>query len=481
MTESEKKLEKMLKDFEKDNPDAGKNFRTLLSETPALKTNLLKAINKGNLESIEPTPPGMTDVPGFYVPKDEKDAAGHVVLKQNSIHISVDDLKAAGTDTKIANTMRMVLTHESEHAVNKQAILKADSVFEDKLTAIAKGPSPHDYTTALKEHGKSDRLREATDQIGGFNAVAAHVRKDNPNATPAQLYEKMANSSPEMAPYFDVSGTAPKQTYAPKAELKLGKDGQIAVNDKNIEAMGKYFYDARPYAERYGTRDLVQALEIEQKSQQQAAAKDPKYVPPEVRVNLKELGLDKVLTIPPGSGITDTSTSHYQSKPSGQDQTIKIDRSPDNTKPNNSEGRLQQQRLQPETSISPSLPMATERDRPQPMLYLQSRDGLERLGPDSGIVGAKALDTAAWAMAVKADKDGLREINGVVENTRREGFIAMQGIQPEQALLSYISKPDAAQRPSDQDIAKLDPALQSTSKVVAIDQPQVQVNGPKMS
>ena len=45
----EKKLEQMLVDFEKSHPDAGKNFRTLIGETPALKANLLEAIGKGNL------------------------------------------------------------------------------------------------------------------------------------------------------------------------------------------------------------------------------------------------------------------------------------------------------------------------------------------------------------------------------------------------------------------------------------------------
>ena len=82
-------------------------------------------------------------------------------------------------------------------------------------------------------------------------------------------------------------------------------------------------------------------------------------------------------------------------------------------------------------------------------------------------------------MAVKANKDGLREINSVVESTHREGFFAIQGEQrSELAMVSYQTKIEAKEPPSVQDLAKLqaDPA---TLKVAAIDQPQI--NGPKLS
>jgi hypothetical protein len=310
MSESEKKLEQMLKDFEKANPDAGKVLRQLVDETPALKGNLLTSIEKGNLERIEPTPASMpSSIPGFYVPKTEKLPTGEE-LKANSIHISTAELIDAGKDPKIANTMRLIMTHESEHALNKQSILKADKDFVDKLEGIAKGPSPHDYTSVLADKGKSDRLREATDQIGGFNAVAAHVFKQNPGATEAQLNKKLYDSSPEMAPYFDVKGTAPKETYELKAGLTLGKDGQLARTPENIEAMAKHFYDARPYQQNYGTRDLARALQTEFATQAAEAAKDPAYKAPEVKVNLKELGLQHLSPHLP-IGVTDTSPSPY--------------------------------------------------------------------------------------------------------------------------------------------------------------------------
>ena len=450
----EKKLEQMLKDFETANPDAGKHFRTLLSDTPALKANLLEAIGKGHLERIEAMPAGMAGTPGGFASKDT--TVDGVPVKANTILISTTGLEAAGKDPKAANTMRMILTHESEHAVNKDAILKADKVFEGKLTAISKGPSPHDYTPPLKEKADSDRLREATDQIGGFNAVAAHVRKGNPTATKEQLYKLLHDSSPEMEPYFDVGGTPAKPTYTPKAGLTLGKDGQLADNSKNIEAMAKHFYDARPYRQIYGVEALQTAMQIEFKEQAADRAADPKYKAPEVRVNLKELGLDGAVRIPPGIGITDTSPYIGLEGANTATKTLSF----------------------PRESTPVAAPASAAQETRHP-LYQQSLAGLEKLGPESGIVGQQALDTAASAMAVKANKDGLREINSVVESTHREGFFAIQGEQrSELAMVSYLSRTEAKEPPSVQDLAKLqvDPA---TAKVAAIDQPQI--NGPKLS
>jgi uncharacterized lipoprotein NlpE involved in copper resistance len=420
----EKKLEQMLVDFEKTHPDSGKNFRTLLGETPALRANLLNAIGKGNLEKIEQMPAGApAGALGAY------SAADKAMLLPTAL------LDVADKDKKLANTMRMVLTHESEHAVNKQAIEKADKAFEGKLTAIAKGPSPHDYTKVISEKGTSDRLREATDQIGGFNAVAAHVHKQNPAATKEQLYKLLHDSSPEMEPYFDVGGTPPKQTYAPKTGLTLDKDGQLAKTPANIEAMGKHFYDARPYKQIYGVEALQTAMQIEFKEQAADRAADPKYKAPEVRVNLKELGLDGAVTIPPGIGITDTS---------------------------------------PKAPI-PFLPDRMCSFGMVPELYLQSVTALEKLGPDAGIKNRDELGNVAAAMASKAQTDGLQKIDSVVPSTDGKGLIATQGDPGSaHAKNSYIDRADAAQQSPEKNLEQ----LRQNPPTVEIAAPQLAQTGP---
>lgn len=443
----EKKLEQMLKDFETANPDAGKNFRTLLSDTPALKANLLEAIGKGSLERIEAMPAGMAGTPGGFASKDTTVAG--VPVKANTILISTTGLEAAGKDPKAANTMRMILTHESEHAVNKDAILKANNAFEGKLTAISKGPSPHDYTPPLKEKADSDRLREATDQIGGFNAVAAHVRKGNPTATKEQLYKLLHDSSPEMEPYFDVGGTPAKPTYQPKAGLTLDKNGQLAETPKNVEAMAQHFYDKRPYRERYGVEALQRAINIEAKEQAADAKADPKYTPPEVRVNLKALGLDGLGGFPPGSGITDTSP-----KP------------PPVVPPKSPIGPSEV----PHTP-SHSEPRGTRPVETAPALYLQSVTALEKLGPDAGIKSRDELGNVAAAMASKAQSDGLQKIDTVVASNDGKGLIAIQGDPGSaHAKNSYIDRADAAQQPIAQSLSQLEKSVPQSGQEIAFSQ-----------
>lgn len=431
----EKKLEQMLVDFEKAHPDAGKNFRTLIGETPALKANLLEAIGKGNLEKIGPMP---ASAPAG--------ALGAYNAADKSMMLPTTLLDVADKDKKLANTMRMVLTHESEHAVNKQAIEAANKAFEGKLTAVSKGPSPHDYTPALKEKADSDRLREATDQVGGFNAVAAHVRKENPTATPAQLYEKLHNSSPEMAPYFDVAGTPPKQTYAPKAGLTIGANGLLAETPANIEAMGKHFYDARPYRQIYGTQALQAAINVEGKEQVADRAADPKYTPPEVRVNLKELGLDGVVAFPAGSGITDTSPRPPPVVPPKSPVTP----------------------AEAPHDSSHAAPRDSRAAETAPALYLQSVNALEKLGPDAGIKDRDELGAVAAAMASKAQTDGLRQIDAVVASTDGKGLIAIQGDPGSaQARNSYIDRAEAAQQPMAQSLSQLEKGPPSPAEVAS--------------
>lgn len=460
MTKEAEKLEKMLSDFEKAHPDAGKNFRTLLGETPALKANLLSAIGKGNLDSIDVMPAGAP-----------AGAIGAYRATDKSLRISEPMLQGVDKDPKLANTMRMVLTHESEHAINKQAIEKAEGDFKKNLEAVSKGPSPHDYTAVLKGKADSDRLREATDQIGGFNAIAAHVRKANPGATPAQLYDKLYHSSPEMEPYFDVSGTAPNQKYAPKAGLALDKDGQLAKTPANIEAMAKHFYDARPYQQIYGVQALKQALAIEGAQQAHDAAGNPKYKAPDVQVNLKALGLDG-LGIAFGPGITDTSPRVAPAPTTPAPTTpTPTDPAPSGQAPSGQAPSGQA----PGGQSAPTDRAASAREPEKAALFVQSNAALEQLGLRSGLGLRSDYDAVAAAMAVKAQHDGLERIDAVIASRDGKGLIAVQGDpSTPQAKTSYVDTAMAAAQPPEQSLAQ----LQREQPQATVAQPAQQASAP---
>lgn len=292
-TENEKKLEEMLAKFEKDHPTEGKNFRALLESTPELKSRMLEAVGKGNLEKFEPLSEDerKRGTVGAYNPNES----------DKSIKLPMDFLAISDKNTQAANLLRSTFGHEIEHAVNRDSIKTAQDKLVTDAAGIATGPSPHNYTNVVKNYVADLRDREARDEIAGVNVLAAHIKRQNPDATKEQLYNALATASPDMALYFDKKGTKP-ETFQPKPGIEFSDKFQIdPSNAKNVEAFGKHFYDANNYPKTYGQGVIEVLGKIEQLVQDDAKAKDPKYKAPEVQINLKELGLEgKGIVLPSG-------------------------------------------------------------------------------------------------------------------------------------------------------------------------------------
>lgn len=279
-------LEKMLADFERDHALAGANLRELLKSTPELETRMLAAIDKGNLDLIKPLDPAQR----------ARGALGGFDPSDDSIALPMDMLEASARNPQDANTLRMVFGHEIEHSVNKADIDTLVGDFDREVEKIAQGPSPHDYTELLEARNRGDRLRESNDQISGFNVLAAHVRRENPDATAEQMNAKLYASSDQMQQYFDVGIDANGQkNYTPKPGLSIGANGQIAATPDNVEAMGVHFYDRNHYPERYAHRNLSLAYQAEH----DAARQHPDRPAPDIRVDLHKLNLPG-FPLPPG-------------------------------------------------------------------------------------------------------------------------------------------------------------------------------------
>ncbi|MBN6112453.1 XVIPCD domain-containing protein [Xanthomonas bonasiae] len=267
-------LKKMVDTFEATHAKEGQALRKMLDNTPELKARVEQAIEQKQLSGFGAHP---RDGSGAYRP-----STGEILLPMDVLRTAKMD--APRDDS--ANTARIILGHEIGHAINKAAIDKSDAAFKDKIDEIARSPSPHDYTAALKAHGAEERTRESKDEIAGINTLADYVKHSNPKATLKDLY----NASTEMANYIDKDGEGAKATYKAKDGLTFGSDLKIDANaPKNVEAMGKLFYDARGYPQNYGARDLGMVAEAEDAAQ----LRDPKRAPPEVRADLKALGIDQ--------------------------------------------------------------------------------------------------------------------------------------------------------------------------------------------
>jgi hypothetical protein len=205
--------------------------------------------------------------------------------------------------------------HEIQHSFNSTASDRAVDAFVKDVQKIAKGAGPHDYTGAVRTFIQSNREDEASGHIGGFNAIASQVLKDNPKAGLRELY--LAHPA-RMQDFIDRSGKAPTFSYALKPGLTIDADMTLRETPENVKAMGKHYFDQPPAAARlgakgnqdypnyYGEWALGVIADVEKQTLAEAKKRDPKAVAPEVQLDLKDLGLKKSLM---DSGLKYTDTS----------------------------------------------------------------------------------------------------------------------------------------------------------------------------
>jgi len=313
MPTREEKLEAMLKDFDtrtqSDPNKPGENLRHVLDKSPDLKERVLESVDKDQLKKFELLPANAH-------------AGGSFDPTHGVMNLPQDKLDVADKDKAAMAELVFVTGHEIQHSLNSAAYVKdAENKFDTDTKKIADGPGPHDYTASIKDKLQVNRKDEAEANLGGFNALASQVKKDNPDATLGDIYK--ANPF-RMNDFIDVSGTRGHQTYTMKPDLTLdqGKDGKpvmhITATADNVEAMGKHYFDQTPaqarlgnngnqdYKHYYGEGAISLIDYHEQVATADHKAADPSYTPPEARIDLKELGLDKNL-LDPGLQYTDTS------------------------------------------------------------------------------------------------------------------------------------------------------------------------------
>lgn len=301
-------LERMLSDFEAAHKtpthNPGQNFRNLIENTPQLKADILESIRRGNLEKFEAI--AGPDPVGYYRAETEGSDPG------KALAVSLDQLNDAATSTQTANSIRFTLGHEIQHGVNRQDIIDQDNLLREQARAIAATPSPHDYTDELRAYNATSRRVENTAEIAGFNTLASYVRSRNPDATLKDLYDA---SPDDMRMYIRQDLTRSPPTYTPRAGLTIGADLQIASTPANIDAMNTMFYDIDDY---YPRNEAARALglidEAESTALDEARKTNPDQAAPELRVDLKELGLSG-MALPPG--FTDSSRPRRPGEPDG--------------------------------------------------------------------------------------------------------------------------------------------------------------------
>jgi hypothetical protein len=422
----EQKLEKILKDFEAadtktDHP--GKNLRGLLDKSPDLKARILDSVDKGHLEKFALLPAGAN-------------AGGTYNSDSKTIELPASYLKTADKNKTAASELVFVMGHEIQHSFNSTASDKAVNAFVKDVYKTAGNAGPHDYTSAVKTLIQSNREDEAGAHIGGFNAIASQAMKDNPKAGLKELY----NAYPgRMEDFIDRGGKAPTFTYALKPGLTIDADMTLKASPENVKAMGKHYFDQPPssarlgdkgnqdYPNYYGEWAVNYIGEVEKQIQTAAKKADPSHVAPEVRLNLKELGLDKALI--------DTTLKYTDTTPKKP-----IDLAP------------------AEHGVSGHGGAA----RPESALYGQAIKALESVQGEAGLGDRTQLLNAAAATAAQAQKSGLERIDGALVGKQGQVFAYQGDPASEHADRISVDIGKAKQQPAAESLATMTPDAQAT-------------------
>jgi hypothetical protein len=413
---AEPKLEKILSDFEKANDTKkdtpGKNLRELLEKSPDLKARILDSVARGHLEKFALLPAGAN-------------AGGTYNSDDKTIELPLAELKKAGKDKSAAAELVFVMGHEIQHSFNSKVSDRAVEAFVKDVDKIVKGPGPHDYTGAVRTLIQNYREDEASAHIGGFNAIASQVLKDNPKAGLRELY----NAHPgRMEDFIERSGKAPKFSYALRPGLTLEADMTLKDTPENVKAMGKHYFDQPPssarlgakgnqdYPNYYGEWALNVIADAEKKALAEAKKADPKAVAPEVQLDMKDLGLKKSL-LDTGLKFTDTS---------------------------------------PKKPISASHEAAHDgRARDENPLNGQAMKSLQPHAAQLGLKDPTEIANLSAATALLAAKAGMERIDGVLLGKNGQFFAYQGDPMSESADRIVVNAGQAKQQPAAESLAAL--------------------------
>ena len=189
------------------------------------------------------------------------------------------------------------LAHETQHSFyhHEQGGLKTEQQVRRDITQLAASNlSVKDYTLPLRKQLDSDRNDEALAMLAGWNAVASHVRQDNPKAGFKEISKAMGEQK-SYAAYFGKSARDGKSVI-PDKNLEFNPDMSLSLSsDKNREVLAQSYFDKNSQIDyRNNNARIYIGFIVQQHYSHDASSK--------LVVGMKELGLKEQI-IESGKGL----------------------------------------------------------------------------------------------------------------------------------------------------------------------------------
>lgn len=390
------------------------NLRATLAGSPALIDEINTAVKDGHLKQI--------------VPLTNPHAGGEYEASTQSMRLPLKMLDNPASGSYDTGEATYVLGHELQHGLNRTATELARADYVRDLTAIAKSAGPdHDYTAPVGKYIAHYRKDEAGAEISGWNAVAGAVSQEaaahGKTATIEDVYKKNPG---RMSNFVDVDNSSFPPKYTLKPNLEVKPDLSMETSAKNLEGMGKNFFDKprgapgglgpsgnSDYPNYYGALAIGDSVNFERFYNPPTPGKTA----PEFSINMASLHLSAKQVAENGLNL-------------GANKNVMpyLDKSTTPPTPANfRDSSVAPHTYLPTTAPGPQAPSLDQSTHPDNALYRQTLDAVHRVDAQQRRTPDQSSDNLAAALVVAARRDGLSQVNHVVLSDDKSQAFAVQG------------------------------------------------------
>jgi len=414
-------LERALREMGLPDSAAYRNLRAVIQGSPVLLDQMNAAAVQGHLAHFALLP-GDVHAGATYHPE------------RRTISLKAADLN--DTTPQARHTLTFLLGHETQHAVNRVSTAQALGQFAKEATetvSIGAGKA-HDYTPAMQKMLAVNRLDEASSHIAGWNALVSHTRQIEPKATLENVVE--TNVGYVRRHFVDTRFDGSKSKTSVKAGIRLNNDLSITPDARNVEALGRHYFDMSPGDARLGPKGKSDYTNYCAAGLVSTACQNELVNPGfagRLTLDMKGLKLDHALLADngitlgtaPGPGVRcayrDAGAPgvdhHFDHTTTGR--SAPINRSPDI------------EALPPAQSGPAMLPerpvRLDEPSHPGHGLFKDAQADMRSLDARMGRASDQHTDNMAACLAVSACRAGLRGIDHVEMGTHGQTIWALQG------------------------------------------------------
>ncbi|WP_266157775.1 XVIPCD domain-containing protein [Dyella silvatica] len=444
------------------------NLRATLNGSPALIDEINTAVKDGHLKHI--------------VPLTNPHAGGEYDPVTQSMRLPLKMLNSPASGSYNTGEATFILGHELQHGLNRTTTGRAVTDFGNELIAIARSPQhDHDYTVPIGKFIANYRRDEAGAEISGWNAVVGAVSQEAAAHGKAATIEDVYKKNPgHMSNFVDVDNSSFPPKYTLKPNLEVKPDLSMEASAKNLEGMGKNYFDKprgaptglgpsgnSDYPNYYGAVAIGKAVKFERFYNPATPGKTA----PEFSINMASLHLSARQVAENGLNLG-----------ASKDVMPYLDKSTTPATPANFRDSSVTHTYSPITPLVPHTPSLDQSTHPDNALYRQTLDAVHKVDAQHHRTPDQSSDNLAAALVVAARRDGLSQVNHVVLSDDKSQAFAVQGdlnspfkqmaqVQTAQAVQASVAqssqawqqatqeKPQAAQAmPLQQDPSQAQPA-----------------------